>query len=125
MIKRSELLLLLDDRTNETGLELPAVSHFLAMYGLCSYSGLYIKILLVSAIVRTAGCESIFSKYFLSLTLRECLYLGEKIRQSRNAKNTRKCLYSLENTVKVKPLFAAVLIQITREFAQSTTFRCN
>ena len=70
-IKRSELLLF-DDRTNETGLELPAVSHFLAMYGLCSYSGLYIKILLLSAIVRTAGCESVFSKYFLSLTLREC-----------------------------------------------------
>ena len=39
-IKRSELLF--DDRTNETGLELPAVSHFLAMYGLFSYSGLYI-----------------------------------------------------------------------------------
>ena len=57
---------------NETGLELPAVSHFLAMYGLCSYSGLYIKILLMSAIVRPAGFESIFSKYFLSLTLREC-----------------------------------------------------
>ena len=72
MIKRSELLLLLDDRTNETGLELPAVSHFLAMYGLCSYSGLYIKILLVSAIVGTAGCQSIFSKYFLSLTFKRC-----------------------------------------------------
>ena len=78
MIKRSELLLLLDDRTNKTGLELPAISHFLVMYGLCSYSGLYIKILLMSAIVRTAGCESIFSKYFLSLTLRECLFTRRK-----------------------------------------------
>ena len=78
----------------------------------------------------------------LRLSPQKDLYLGENIRPTTKRsfliykypnnnqemrKNTRKCLYSLENTVKVKPLFAVALIQITcdSEFSQSTTFCCN
>ena len=99
-IKRSELLLF-DDRTNETGLELPAVSHFLAMYGLCSYSGLYIKILLVSAVVRTAAHESVFSKYFLSLTLRECPPRQQKRARSGSQDKILRVLSHYYHNIKI------------------------